>query len=61
MTGRARTRARGPKALVRLAEGDWPSPSVVTDIFGGWPAAREAAANEHSAVVPDRCRGLVLG
>jgi len=46
-------RRRGGEALARLAEDDWPSASVVTSVFGGWPAAREAAASEHIAVVPE--------
>jgi hypothetical protein len=58
---RAHARRRGGEALVRLAENEWPSASVVTGVFGGWAAAREAAANEHSAVVVDRPGGLELG
>jgi len=58
---RTHARRRGGEALVRLAEGEWPSGSVVTDVFGRWAAAREAAAGEHSAVVGDRSGGLALG
>ena len=58
---RAHARRRGGEALVRLAEGDWPSASVVTDVFERWAAAREAAAGEHSAVVSDRSGELALG
>jgi Homeodomain-like domain-containing protein len=36
-------RRRGGDALARLAEGEWPSASVVTRLFGSWVAAREAA------------------
>jgi AraC-like DNA-binding protein len=36
-------RRRGGEALERLMEGDWPSPSVVTDVYGSWTAARVAA------------------
>ena len=51
---RTHARRRGGEALARLADGDWPSASVVADVFGRWAAAREAAASEHSAVVHDR-------
>jgi len=44
-----------------LADGDWPSASVLADVFGRWAAAREAAASEHSAVVRDRSGELALG
>jgi AraC-like DNA-binding protein len=37
-------RSRGGRALERLSEGEWPSPAVVTDMFGGWPVARAAAS-----------------
>jgi hypothetical protein len=30
---------RGGQALERLAEGDWPSPATVTDLYGTWSAA----------------------
>ena len=39
-------RRRGGETLKRLAEGQWPSAAVVTDVFGDWPAAR-AAASRH--------------
>jgi hypothetical protein len=42
---RTHARRRGGEALARLAEGDWPSTSVVTRTYGTWAAAREAAAN----------------
>jgi AraC-like DNA-binding protein len=44
----SRTHARrcGGEALKRLREGDWPSPSVVTDVYGSWQAARVAAAEQ---------------
>jgi hypothetical protein len=38
------TRRRGSGALERLAAGDWPSPTVVSDVFGGWLAARAGAS-----------------
>ena len=57
---RAHARRRGGEALERLVEGDWPSAGVVTDVFGRWAAAREAAAGERSAVVPDRSAELTL-
>jgi hypothetical protein len=34
---------RGPQALERLDNGDWPPASVVGDVFGTWAAARAAA------------------
>jgi hypothetical protein len=43
---RAHARRRGPDALVRLSEGEWPSASAVTDVFGSWTAAREATLSE---------------
>jgi AraC-like DNA-binding protein len=39
---RTHGRRRGGEALERLREGDWPSPSVVTDVYGSWTAARTA-------------------
>ena len=33
-------RRRGGEALGRLPDGDWPSASVVTTLFGSWSAAR---------------------
>jgi AcrR family transcriptional regulator len=35
---------RGGEAVERLSDGDWPSPSVVTRVYGSWEAARAAAA-----------------
>ena len=58
---RTHARRRGGEALERLAAGDWPSASVVADVFGGWAAAHEAAASGHAAVVHDRSGGLALG
>ena len=58
---RTHARRRGGEALARLAEGDWPSASVVAGVFGRWAAAREAAASEHSAIQPDRAGELALG
>ena len=37
-------RRRGGEALERLSVREWPSPAVVTDLFGGWSAARAAAS-----------------
>ena len=54
-------RRRGGEALARSAEGDWPSASVVADVFGRWDAARQAAAIEHSGVVPDHSGELAVG
>jgi AraC-like DNA-binding protein len=39
---RTHARRRGEEALDRLATGDWPAASVVTDVFESWPAARAA-------------------
>jgi AraC-like DNA-binding protein len=41
---RTHARRRGGGTLERLREGDWPSPSVVTDVYGSWTAARAAVA-----------------
>jgi AcrR family transcriptional regulator len=43
---RTHARRRGGEALERLREGDWPSPSVVTDVYGSWTAARVAATKQ---------------
>ena len=43
---RTHARRRGGSALERLAKGEWPAASVVTDVFGTWAAARAAAANQ---------------
>jgi hypothetical protein len=40
---RTHAQRRGGLALARLSDGDWPSPSVVTGVFGSWTAARAAA------------------
>jgi hypothetical protein len=40
---RTHARRRGGEALERLVTGDWPSPSVVTSLFGTWAAARAVA------------------
>jgi hypothetical protein len=58
---RAQARRRGGEAVARLADGEWPSASVVTGVFGGWAAAREAAAGEVSPVVADRSGDPTLG
>ena len=43
---RTHARRRGGPALERLAKGEWPAASVVTDLFGTWAAARTAAVNQ---------------
>ena len=40
---RTHARRRGGEALLRLDDGDWPSASVVADVYGSWDAARAAA------------------
>ena len=40
---RTHARRRGGEALERLANREWPSAAVVTDVFGGWGVARAAA------------------
>jgi hypothetical protein len=40
---RTHARQRGGEATQRLEKGEWPSSSVVTDVFGTWAAARIAA------------------
>ncbi len=50
---RTHARRRGGEALERLREGDWPSPSVVTDVYGSWTAARVAATKQ----IVDACDG----
>jgi AraC-like DNA-binding protein len=41
---RTHARRRGGQALARLAEGDWPAPGTVTDLYGTWAAARADAS-----------------
>ena len=43
---RTHARRRGGDALERLAKGEWPAASVVSDRFGTWGAARAAAVNQ---------------
>jgi hypothetical protein len=43
---RTHARARGGEAERRLAEGHWPSPSVVSTLFETWSAACAAAGSE---------------
>jgi sigma-70-like protein len=40
---RGHARGRGGDALARLAEGDWPAPGTVTDLYGTWAAAHADA------------------
>jgi hypothetical protein len=42
---RTHARRRGGQALERLAKGEWPAASVVSDLFGTWAAARAAAVD----------------
>jgi hypothetical protein len=48
-------RRRSGQALQRVAEREWPPASVVTDVFGGWRAARAAAESRRLSVT--RCPG----
>jgi len=41
---RTHARRRGEEPLKRLAEGEWPAPSVITRLFGTWALARAAAS-----------------
>jgi hypothetical protein len=43
---RTYARKRGGGAQERLAAGEWPAASVVTDLFGTWAAARASASRE---------------
>ncbi len=43
---------RGGEALERLTDGEWPSASVVTNIYGSWAEARAAA--DHGAATRER-------
>jgi hypothetical protein len=45
---------RGSEPLERLSAGDWPSASAVSGVFGGWKAARAAAANQIARADEDR-------
>ena len=45
---RTHARRRGGQALERLTDREWPSAAVVTDAFGGWPAAHAAATEVES-------------
>jgi hypothetical protein len=40
---RTHARRRGAEALARLANGDWPAPGTVTDLYGTWAAAHADA------------------
>jgi AraC-like DNA-binding protein len=40
---RTHARRRGAEALARLANGDWPAPGTVTDLYGIWTAAHADA------------------
>ena len=44
---RTHARRRGGQALGRLQDGDWPSPSTVTDLYGSWAAARADAFSDN--------------
>ena len=43
---RTHARRRGGEPLERLSNGDWPSASVVTSIFGSWETAHAVADQE---------------
>jgi hypothetical protein len=43
---RTHARRRGGEALDRLARGEWPTASVVSNLFGTWATARAAASGE---------------
>jgi hypothetical protein len=43
---RTHARRRGGEVLARLDEGDWPSASVVTSLYGSWKSARAAAMKQ---------------
>jgi hypothetical protein len=40
---RTHARRRGGQALARPADGDWPAPGTVTDLYGTWAAAHADA------------------
>jgi hypothetical protein len=48
---RTHARRRGGDAIRRLNEGDWPSPSVVTGVYGSWEAARHGPPSGISTAV----------
>jgi AcrR family transcriptional regulator len=48
---RTHARRRGHEALDRLAAGQWPAASVITALFGSWPAARAAMRREEQGDV----------
>ena len=54
-------RRRGGEALTRLAQGDWPAASVVTDVFGTWTIALTAASRQEIADQTTARRHLDLG
>jgi AraC-like DNA-binding protein len=62
---RTHARLRGGEAQARLVEGDWPSASVVTDVFGRWRLARAAVTNGGGSgspsAGPDRRPGVNPG
>ena len=41
---RTHARRRGPDALARLQERDWPTPATLSDLFGTWAQARAEAS-----------------
>jgi AraC-like DNA-binding protein len=49
---RTHARRHGEEAQARLVEGDWPSASVVTGLFGRWRLARAAVANGRGSGSP---------
>ena len=58
---RSHARHRGGEALERLGEGEWPSASVVSTVFGSWTAARTAAWAESSAATEHGAGRAVAG
>ena len=49
---RTHAHRRGAAAVARLAEGDWPAPGTVTDVYGTWAAARADADTDPPSVQP---------
>jgi hypothetical protein len=54
---RTHARTRGGEALKRLGEREWPSASVVSEVFGTWAGARTAARGDTSLATTLRPAG----
>jgi AcrR family transcriptional regulator len=54
---RTHARRRNAQALERLRQGDWPSATVVSKLYGSWAAARDAAQAVADAVEHQRNNG----